>query len=78
MDENTLTPEETLLEKDERESLYRAIARLNPTQQTVIRMMLKEKAQTEIAEALGIKTQSTVSFHKDRAVEILRRILITD
>ena len=78
VDENTLTPEETLLEKDERESLYRAIARLNPTQQTVIRMMLKEKAQTEIAEALGIKTQSTVSFHKDRAVEILRRILITD
>lgn len=78
VEENTLTPEEALLEKDEHESLYRAIEQLNPTQRTVIRMMLKEKAQIEIAEALGIKTQSTVSFHKDRAVEILRRILNTD
>lgn len=78
VDEDALTPEEDLLEKDEHESLYRAIEQLPPAQQTVIRMMLEEKAQIEIAAALGIKTQSTVSFHKDRAVESLRRIMITD
>ena len=76
MDEDTLSPEEVLLVKDERESLYRAVEELSPRQQMVIRMMLEEKTQAEIAEALEIKAQSTVSFHKERAVDALRKILI--
>jgi len=76
VDENTLTPEEALLDKDERESLYRAIEDLCEEDQILIRMTLAEKPQKEIAEALGLKGQSNVRYRKLRAVEQVKTLLI--
>ena len=76
VDEDTLTPEEVLLEKDEHESLYRAIGELCEEDQILIHMTLAEKTQIEIAEVLRLKGQSNVRYRKLRAVEQLRTLLI--
>lgn len=76
VDEDTLTPEEVLLEKDEHESLYRAIGELCEEDQILIHMTLAEKTQIEIAEVLRLKGQSNVRYRKLRAVEQLRTFLI--
>ena len=75
VDENTLTPEEALLEKDERESLYRAIEELCEEDQILIRMTLAEKPQIEIAEALGLKGQTNVAKRKRRTLKALREAM---
>ena len=72
VDVDSLTPEEALLQKDETETLHKAIEQLSPTQQIVVRMMMDDKTQLEVAHALGLKTQSTVSFHKEKALDSLR------
>ena len=76
VDENTRTPEEALLEKDEQESLYRAIEELCEEDQILIRMTLAEKPQIEIAEALGLKGQTNVAKRKRRALKTLREALV--
>ena len=75
VDEDSLTPEEALLEKDELESLEKAIGHLKDSQQIVIRMMLKGKTQVEIAETLGLRNRCTVVFHKEKAIKTLRMLL---
>ena len=72
VDVDSLTPEEALLQKDETETLHKATEQLSPTQQVVVRMMMDDKTQVEVAHALGLKTQSTVSFHKEKALDSLR------
>ena len=75
MDENTLSPEEALLEKDEHESLYKAIDQLCEEDRILIMMTLAEKPQIEIAEALGLKGQSNVAKRKQRALKALREAI---
>ena len=76
IDENTLSPEEVLLVKNERESLYKAIDKLCEEDRILILMTLAEKSQIEIAEALGLKRQSNVRYRKLRALGQLKTLLI--
>jgi len=72
VEEDTMMPEEVVLEKDEHESLYRAIEELCEEDQILIRMTLAEKPQIEIAEALGLRGQTNVAKRKRRALKALR------
>ena len=72
----TLSPEEVLLVKNERESLYKAIDKLCEEDRILILMTLAEKSQIEIAEALGLKRQSNVRYRKLRALGQLKTLLI--
>jgi len=76
VDECTPMPEDALIEKDERESLYRAIEQLCEEDQILIRMTLAGKQQIEIAEALGLKGQTNVAKRKSRALKALRKALV--
>ena len=75
VDEVSLTPEEALMEKDELETLGRAIDQLCEEDRILIQMTLQGKQQTLIAEVLGLKRQSNVRYRKLRAIERLKAIL---
>lgn len=53
--ESTEDAEQALLRQEERKSLLTAIRRLNDEEKTVLRMMLRQKSNAEIGEAIGRK-----------------------
>lgn len=69
-------PDDEALEGDRLKLVQAALERLEPRQRTVIELLLEGKSQSVVAHVMGV-CEGTVSRLRARAVEALRRLLVT-
>ncbi len=67
--------ESTVMDRLCLEALYEAIRRLNPDGRCICELLLQDKSESEIADLLNMKQQSTVNYRKKKAFDELRELL---